>query len=120
MQNHKCAVQIEDIVRDIHGIRRMCDNREAELSAQMSKNQDLDGKNQQIAEENKLLLNKIKGSKDERNRADQQHQRLQRTLDDNINVLKNLEKDARRLESENSKLQSVLLVAEKDYSNLIE
>jgi hypothetical protein len=45
MQNHKCAVQIEDIVRDIHGIRRMCDNREAELSAQMSKNQDLDGKN---------------------------------------------------------------------------
>lgn len=60
MQNHKCAVQIEDIVRDIHGIRRMCDNREAELSAQMSKNQDLDGKNQQIAEENKLLLNKVR------------------------------------------------------------
>ena len=45
MQNHKCAVQIEDIVRDIHGIRRMCDNREAELSTQLSKNQDLDGKN---------------------------------------------------------------------------
>lgn len=43
---------------------------------------------------------------------------MQRTLDDNINVLKNLEKDARRLESENSKLQSVLLVAEKDYSNV--
>ena len=60
MQNHKCAVQIEDIVRDSHGIRRMCDNREAELSAQMSKNQDLDGKNQQIAEENKLLLNKVR------------------------------------------------------------
>lgn len=44
---------------------------------------------------------------------------MQRTLDDNINVLKNLEKDARRLESENSKLQSVLIVAEKDYSNVL-
>ena len=43
---------------------------------------------------------------------------MQRTLDDNINVLKNLEKDARKLESENSKLQSVLIVAEKDYSNV--
>jgi|LakMenEpi03Aug12_release.lakeMendotaPanAssembly.Ray.scaffolds.fasta_scaffold159484_1 hypothetical protein len=45
MQNHKCAVQIEDIIRDIHGIRRMCDNREAELATQMSKNQELDAKN---------------------------------------------------------------------------
>ena len=34
MQNHKCAVQIEDIVRDIHGIRRMCENRQAELDGQ--------------------------------------------------------------------------------------
>ena len=59
MQNHKCAVQIEDIVRDIHGIRRMCDNREAELSTQLSKNQDLDGKNQQIAQDNKIMLNKV-------------------------------------------------------------
>lgn len=59
MQNHKCAVQIEDIIRDIHGIRRMCDNREAELATQMSKNQELDAKNQQIAEENKSLLIKV-------------------------------------------------------------
>lgn len=45
MQIHKCSVQIEDILRDTSGIKRMCDNREAEISAQIASNQDLDAKN---------------------------------------------------------------------------
>lgn len=45
MQIHKCSVQIEDILRDTTGVKRMCDNREAEIAAQMSSNQELDAKN---------------------------------------------------------------------------
>lgn len=41
-------------------------------------------------------------------------------LDESINTLKQLEKEARQLESTNTKLDNVLLQAEKDHSNLIE
>lgn len=41
-------------------------------------------------------------------------------LDESINTLKQLEKEARQLESTNTKLDNVLLQAEKDHSNLLE
>ena len=45
MQIHKCAVQIEDILRDTSGVKRVCDNREAEIANQMGVNQELDARN---------------------------------------------------------------------------
>jgi len=39
MQIHKCSVQIEDILRDTAGVRRTCDNREAEIASQMAASQ---------------------------------------------------------------------------------
>jgi hypothetical protein len=60
MQIHKCSVQIEDILRDTAGVKRTCDNREAEIASQMAANQELDAKNDQIAEENKLQVNNVR------------------------------------------------------------
>lgn len=59
MQIHKCSVQIEDILRDTAGVKRMCDNREAEIASQMASNHELDAKNDQISEENKAEVNKV-------------------------------------------------------------
>jgi hypothetical protein len=41
-------------------------------------------------------------------------------LDESINTLKQLEKETRQLESSNTKLDNVLLQAERDHTNLIE
>jgi chromosome segregation ATPase len=41
-------------------------------------------------------------------------------LDDNLSTLKQLEKEARQLESTNTKLENVLLQAEKDHGQLLE
>ena len=41
-------------------------------------------------------------------------------LDDNLSTLKQLEKEARQLESTNTKLETVLLQAEKDHGQLLE
>lgn len=43
---------------------------------------------------------------------------MQRSLEEAINSLKNLEKEARALESGNTKLSSILVVAENDHSNV--
>lgn len=59
MQIHKCSVQIEDILRDTAGVKRMCDNREAEIASQMAANHELDAKNEQLAEENKAQVNSV-------------------------------------------------------------
>lgn len=57
--------------------------------------------------------------KDERNRCDLDNERLHKALEDGINTLKSLEKEARRLDAENSKLNSYLAMAEKDYSDVL-
>lgn len=41
-------------------------------------------------------------------------------MDESINTLKQLEKEARQLEVSNSKLDSILAQAEKDHSNLLD
>jgi hypothetical protein len=41
-------------------------------------------------------------------------------LDESLSALKQLEKEARQLESTNSKLDNVLVQAEKDHQQLIE
>jgi septal ring factor EnvC (AmiA/AmiB activator) len=45
---------------------------------------------------------------------------LNKLLDDSLATLKQLEKEARQLESTNSKLENVLLQAEKDHQQLLE
>ena len=60
MQIHRCSVQIEDILRDTDGVKRMCANREAEIASQMASNQELDAKNDQLSEENKAEVNRVR------------------------------------------------------------
>lgn len=45
---------------------------------------------------------------------------MNKLLDDSLATLKQLEKEARQLESTNSKLENVLLQAEKDHQQLLE
>lgn len=59
MQIHRCSVQIEDILRDTDGVKRMCANREAEIASQMAANQELDAKNDHLSEENKAEVNRV-------------------------------------------------------------
>ena len=45
MQIHKNSVQIEDILRESAGIKRMCDNRDSEIASHMGANQEIEAKN---------------------------------------------------------------------------
>ncbi len=58
--------------------------------------------------------------KEERCKNENECERLNKLLDDNISTLKQLEKEARQLESTNSKLENVLLQAEKDHQQFLE
>ena len=58
-----------------------------------------------------LLMIKIKNYKEERIILDGECQRISRTLEDNIQQLKELEKQARSLDAANNKLNSILAVA---------
>lgn len=65
-----------------------------------------------------MALN-LKSLKEERNRAEEEADRLNKVLDESISTLKNLEKESRQLEVSNSKLDSILTQAEKDHANVI-
>ena len=41
IQIHKCAVQIDDTMREIANLKRVCENRENEIASQISYNQEL-------------------------------------------------------------------------------
>lgn len=56
--------------------------------------------------------------KEERNKSETECERLKRLLDENISTLKGLEKEARNLDSQNSKLENIMLIAEKDHSTV--
>ena len=45
MQIHKVAVQIDDTVRENSTLKRMCDNREAEIAALMTSNREKEKNN---------------------------------------------------------------------------
>ena len=64
-----------------------------------------------------MALN-LKSLKDERNRAEEESDRLNKMLDESITTLKNLEKESRQLEVSNSKLDNILAQAEKDHANV--
>ena len=75
----------------------MCDNREAEISALMASNREIEKNNELQAEENKNMALNLKSLKEERNRAEEEADRLNKVLDESINTLKNLEKESRQL-----------------------
>lgn len=119
MQIHKVSVQIDDTVRENGTLKRMCDNRETEIAALIASNREIEKCNEVQIEENKNLNHTLKTLKDERNRAEEESDRLNKVLDDSINTLKQLEKEARQLEVSNSKLDAILAQAEKDHANVL-
>lgn len=81
MQIHKVTVQIDDTVRENTTLKRMCDNREAEISALMASNREIEKNNELQAEENKNMALNLKTLKEERNRAEEEADRLNKVLD---------------------------------------
>ena len=118
MQIHKVSVQIDDTVRENSTLKRMCENRESEIAALMASNREIEKNNEVQAEENKNLALTLKSLKEERNRAEEEAERLNKLLDESINTLKQLEKESRQLEVSNSKLENILSQAEKDHANV--
>lgn len=62
----------------------------------------------------------LKQLKEERTKSENECERLNKLLDESLSTLKQLEKEARQLESTNSKLENVLGQAEKDHQRLLE
>ena len=62
----------------------------------------------------------MKQLKEERTKNETECERLNKLLDESINTLKQLEKETRQLESSNTKLDNVLLQAERDHASLLE
>lgn len=118
MQIHKVTVQIDDTVRENTTLKRMCDNREAEISSLMQSNREIEKNNELQTEENKNLSLTLKSLKDERNRAEDEAEKLNKLLDESITTLKQLEKESRQLEVSNTKLDNILAQAEKDHANV--
>lgn len=116
MQIHKINVQIDDTVRENTTLKRMCDNREAEISALMNSNREIEKNNELQTEENKNLALTLKTLKEERNKAEEEAERLNKILDESISTLKQLEKESRQLEVSNTKLDNILNQAEKDHA----
>ena len=67
-----------------------------------------------------LIHFQLKQLKEERTKNENECERLNKLLDESINTLKQLEKETRQLESSNTKLDNVLLQAERDHANLVE
>ncbi len=118
IQIHKVSVQIDDTIRENATLKRMCDNRENEIESLMSSNREIEKKNELQLEDNKNLTVQLKQLKEERNKNENECERLNKLLDESINTLKQLEKDARHLETSNTKLDNILLQAEKDHSDV--
>jgi hypothetical protein len=62
----------------------------------------------------------LKQLKEERAKNEAECEKLNKLLDESLATLKQLEKEARQLESTNSKLENVLLQAEKDHQQLLD
>lgn len=56
MQIHKYGTNTEEIFRDIAGVKRVCENRENEIATLLTSNQEMNGKNEEMSEENKNKL----------------------------------------------------------------
>ena len=84
----------------------------------MSSNREIERNNEIQIEENKNLSLNLKNLKEERNRNEEECERLNKLLEESVATLKQLEKEARQLEASNNKLDSILSQAEKDHANV--
>jgi chromosome segregation ATPase len=80
----------------------------------MGINQEFEKSNEDQLELNKSLNQKILKMKEERNSCELECERLRKLLEDSINTLKNLEKEARNLESSNHRHETILQIAMAD------
>ena len=85
----------------------------------MASNREIEKNNELQLEENRNLTLNLKQLKEERNKNEEECERLNKLLDESINTLKQLEKEARHLEASNTKLDNILLQAEKDHSDVL-
>ena len=86
------SVQIDDTVRENSTLKRMCENRENEINALMASNREIERNNEIQAEENKNIALNLKNLKEERNRNEEECERLNKVLEESISTLKHLEK----------------------------
>ena len=70
----------------------MCENRENEINALMASNREIERNNEIQAEENKNIALNLKNLKEERNRNEEECERLNKVLEESISTLKHLEK----------------------------
>lgn len=68
MQIHKVGVQIEDTLRENSTLKRMCENREVEISSLMTANREIEKNNDLQQEENRSLTITLKQLKEERSK----------------------------------------------------
>ena len=81
IQIHKVSVQIDDTIRENATLKRMCDNRENEIESLMSSNREIEKKNELQLEDNKNLTVQLKQLKEERNKNENECERLNKLLD---------------------------------------
>lgn len=55
MQIHKVSVQIDETIRENSTLKRMCENREAEIASLMASNREIEKNNEEQQEQNKTL-----------------------------------------------------------------
>lgn len=72
MQIHKVNIQIDDTARENSTLKKMCENRSAEITELMTSNREMENNNDIQLEENKNLSSTLKTIKEERNKAEEE------------------------------------------------
>lgn len=100
-------------------MKRMSDNRAAEIQSIRYEIKGMENKNDRAHQENKDISNQIRILKEERKKLEDQCEDLDAILNSNIGKLKNIEKQVRNSESNNARLDKTLHQAENDNVKLI-
>lgn len=116
---HKTGFQAEEIARENGTLKRIIDNRNAEIDGLVVRNSDLEKKNEMQAEENRNIAYSIKQIKEEKLKLELECEKIHSLLDANIANLKTIEKEVRVLESTSSKLDKSVGEAERDNQQLL-
>jgi hypothetical protein len=84
------SIQVEDTVRENGTLKRMCENREAEITSLINANREIEKSNELQQEENRGLSVNLKQLKEERSKNESECERLNKVLDDSLATLKQL------------------------------
>ena len=119
MQLQKANIEIDELMRENTGMKRMADARAAEIQNIRYEIKGLENKNDRSHQENKDIASTIKVLKEERKKLEDKCEDLDTLLDANIAKLKSLEKQVRNSESTNARLDKTLHQAENDNVKLV-